>query len=152
VTDETDTADSGEAADSRVELSRRQLLGGTVAGAVGLAGCYTAVTELDDGAGESGGGGTPTPTFGYGGSPDGGDASSTGTPDQRGEWTPGATETGTRPDFDWPTDTATDTPTATATPSPTPSPTPTATATAIPIQDDFGEQRYGEYGYGGVGP
>jgi len=46
--------------------------------------------------------------------------------------------------------------TGTPTPSPTPTPTPTATATptptptSTPVEDDYAEQKYGEYGYGGV--
>jgi len=53
-----------------------------------------------------------------------------------------------------PTDspTATPSPTATATPSPTDSPTATATPspTATEVVDEYGEQGYGDYGYGGA--
>jgi hypothetical protein len=55
-----------------------------------------------------------------------------------------ATETATAT----PTPTVTDTATPTATATPTPSPTETATATTV--EDDYGEQSYGDYGYGGV--
>lgn len=47
-------------------------------------------------------------------------------------------------------DAVTETPTATPTPTPTATPTPTPTPTAT--DDAFGEQGYGEYGYGGVSP
>jgi hypothetical protein len=40
--------------------------------------------------------------------------------------------------------------TSTSTPTPTSTPTVTATPTATTVEDDYGEQSYGEYGYGGV--
>jgi hypothetical protein len=46
------------------------------------------------------------------------------------------------------TPTLTPTPEPTATPTPTP--TPTATPTPTPISDDYGEQGYGDFGYGGM--
>jgi hypothetical protein len=51
-----------------------------------------------------------------------------------------------------PTATPTPEPTATPTPEPTatPTPEPTATPTPTPTDESFGEQGYGEYGYGGV--
>lgn len=70
--------------------------------------------------------------------------------------TPSPTPTDTATATPSPTDTATatpsPTPTATATPSPTATATstPTATATATDVADEYGEQGYGEYGYGGV--
>lgn len=69
--------------------------------------------------------------------------------------TPTSTETATSTPA--PTPTATATPTATETATPTPSPTPTETATPMPTEtatpiteEDYGEQGYGMYGYGGV--
>lgn len=61
--------------------------------------------------------------------------------------TPTQTDTATSTPTD--TLTATDSATPTSTPTATDSTTPTATATPTP-EDDYGEQSYGEYGYGGV--
>jgi outer membrane biosynthesis protein TonB len=50
-----------------------------------------------------------------------------------------------------PTESPTPTPTETPTPTPTETPTPTPTETPTPRTDDeYGEQNYGEYGYGGT--
>jgi hypothetical protein len=52
-----------------------------------------------------------------------------------------------------PTETPTQTPTPTPTPTETPTPTPTETPTPTPTptsDDDYGEQNYGEFGYGGT--
>ena len=40
--------------------------------------------------------------------------------------------------------------TPTETPTPTPTPTPTETPTPAPVDDTFGKQGYGKYGYGGI--
>jgi len=73
--------------------------------------------------------------------------------------TPTSTPTPTATETPSPTPTPTPTPTPSPTPTETPTPTPTATATptstptptATPVDDDdYGEQTYGEYGYGGV--
>jgi hypothetical protein len=48
------------------------------------------------------------------------------------------------------TTTTTATPEPTATPTPEPTATPTPEPTATPVDDTFGQQGYGEYGYGGV--
>lgn len=63
-----------------------------------------------------------------------------------GTGTPTTTETPTTTD----TPTTTETPTVTETPTTTEPGTATPTSTATPIEDDYGEQGYGDFGYGGV--
>jgi hypothetical protein len=112
-----------------VEVDRRTLLIGVPAVGVAAAGCYALLqggsNDDDDSPGDPEA--TETP-FGYGGSP---------------------TETEQAADRD---ETATET--ATATPTATATATDTATATATPTETpgDYGNQTYGEYGYGGVFP
>lgn len=127
------TDDDALGADRRGELGRRELLLGVPVAGVALAGCYAAVSRLDDeadgtpdGADETAGA-DETPTPGYGGV-----LTVTPTPSRE---TPGRASDATST----PAETATDTPTQ----------TPTQAAT---VEDDYGTQSYGADDYGGVDP
>ena len=134
----------GDGADD-LPVSRRGLL---VAGTVLLGGSgITALAVLGggpaDGPGEPGGGtgtATPTDSFGYGGT-----ATATAT----------AVATATVSSSGGTTDASTSSGTETATATGTPNQTPTATATPTPTptpEEEYGEQLYGEYSYGGDSP
>jgi hypothetical protein len=82
-----------------------------------------------------------------------GTAPVTPTPTPEPTATPTPTPTPTPEPTATPTPTAepTATPTPTPTLTPTPTPTPTSTSTPTPISDDdYGEQGYGDFGYGGT--
>ena len=130
-------------------IDRRALLlgGGALLGGSGVA----ALALLDDGPGNGTGGpggatetATPTDGFGYGGTAT---ATATAMATATATTSGGTTETST--------DAGTSSSTDTATPTPTPTETPTATATPTPTpapDEEYGEQLYGEYSYGGDGP
>lgn len=127
-------------------VGRRALLIGVPAAGVGLAGCYAALTQLDGGGGIAGGEPTPTPSFGYGGTrTDDGGAGGGGTPTA----TDGSNGGGGTPTSTTGGGVGGGTPTSTSGGG---GGTPTSTGTAGSTQDDYGEQLYGQYGYGGVGP
>ncbi len=73
------------------------------------------------------------------------------TPEPTATPTPTSTPTPTPTPEPTATPTPTPTPEPTATPTPTPTPEPTATPTPTPVSDDdYGEQGYGQFGYGGT--
>jgi len=126
---------------SDVEFDRRKLLLGVPALGIATAGCYALLSGGSNGG--DGPAGNPDQTgtpFGYGGSP----TETGGGPLGDGDGTETATETSTAAATGTPTDTGTATPTDTA--------TATSTATATETPGDYGNQAYGEYGYGGVFP
>jgi dynein heavy chain len=160
-----ESSDDGEGSRTgrgRTGLDRRTLLRTVpVVGAVGLAGCTSvedAVGEFleDDAAGGSDESGPDTTTFGYGGTKttvattlaatttDSVTDTATGTQTATGTESKTGTETATG------TESKTGTETATATGTPTATETATATPTTTAVDDDYGDQGYGEYGFGGV--
>ncbi len=135
--------ESGGTRDSAV--NRRTLLQTmSVVGGLGLAGCAAVedFTETDDDA-------EPSTTFGYGGTPTPTATSVATTVATTAAGSTTAPSTATRTTTETTTEAATTTPAGTTTPTRTTTETTTATPTTTP-EDDFGEQGYGQYGYGGI--
>lgn len=135
-------------------LDRRHLL--TAVGTLAMSASAGCTVSLEDGIaiefGDGADDGTSTTTdYGYGGSPTT-TATATSTsvptaPDEGSDEDSSTVEpTSTATDTEQSTATTTDTPTAT--PTTTDTATPTSTATSTP-EDDYGEQGYGQYQYGG---
>lgn len=135
---------SDGSAQEQTATNRRPLIKTlTLAAVTALAGCgFLSGDDPTDGDDDAptttsyGYGGTPTPTATA--------VAATATPTDDGENPSGGTQTPS----ETPVETPTPTPASTATPTATPTPTPTPTPTAAPA-DEYGEQAYGEYGYGG---
>lgn len=156
-TDRPDRVDTGDTADASADgeenggwpVSRRGLLTSVPTALTGaLAGC----PDVLDSGGDPGISDSETPTYGYGGTPTQTAAqppTQTSTPGEASGGGQTATQTST------PTATRTSTPTQTQTRTATPIQTQTRTATPTSTSDpadEYGQQNYGEYGYGGVAP